>query len=130
MDFELNEDQQAILQATQKLLEQYAGAARAIELNRLGEYDTQLHEQLEAAGFAGVFHDFAQGDGVAINLEAIVEWQAFHGFRSFEAIRRKTTKEHPRALLQQFHRPYCSASASAKASRAMRKLSTAAGTPQ
>ena len=50
MDFELNEDQQAITEAIDRLLAQHAGAARAIELNREGRYDENLHEALAAAG--------------------------------------------------------------------------------
>ena len=60
MDFELNEDQQAITEAIDRLLAQHAGAARAIELNREGRYDENLHEALaeveDATGGAALFY--------------------------------------------------------------------------
>lgn len=59
MDFELNEDQQAITEAIDRLLAQHAGAARAIELNREGRYDEHLHEALAAAGFSTIATDLA-----------------------------------------------------------------------
>jgi hypothetical protein len=38
----------------------------------------EVHDR--AAQF--VQHDFAQGNGVAVDLEAVVEWLAFHQVRS------------------------------------------------
>ena len=51
MDFELNEDQRAILEAVDTLLERHAGAERAIELAAKSEYDHTLDQALEEAGF-------------------------------------------------------------------------------
>jgi alkylation response protein AidB-like acyl-CoA dehydrogenase len=51
VDYELNEDQQAIVDAVEQLLGQHAGAARAIELNEDGAYDRELDAALEEAGF-------------------------------------------------------------------------------
>ena len=62
MDFDLSDDQRAILDAVTALLEQHAGAQRAISLQRegeAGEYDMELHTALAKAGFA----DMARGDG-------------------------------------------------------------------
>ncbi len=69
MDFELNEDQQAILEAIDRLLSQHAGPARAIELNRQGLYDDELHSALDDAGFSTIATDLATADGPA-GLEA------------------------------------------------------------
>jgi alkylation response protein AidB-like acyl-CoA dehydrogenase len=52
VDYELNEDQQAILEAVGQLLAQRAGAARAIELNQKGGYDSELDAALAEAGFS------------------------------------------------------------------------------
>jgi alkylation response protein AidB-like acyl-CoA dehydrogenase len=51
MDYTLTEDQQAILEAVEQLLATHAGAARAIELNKKGEYDLALDAALAEAGF-------------------------------------------------------------------------------
>ena len=51
MDFELSEDQQTILDAVGSLLEQHAGAARAVELNAKGEFDSALDAALAESGF-------------------------------------------------------------------------------
>jgi alkylation response protein AidB-like acyl-CoA dehydrogenase len=69
MDFELNEDQQAILESVERLLAQSAGPARAIELNRDGLYDDRLHAQLEESGFFSIARDLATDQGPA-GLEA------------------------------------------------------------
>lgn len=69
MDFALNEDQQAILDAIDRLLAQQAGAARAIELNREGLYDEALHQSLDASGFSTIATDLAGANGLA-GLEA------------------------------------------------------------
>jgi alkylation response protein AidB-like acyl-CoA dehydrogenase len=52
MDYTLTEDQRAILEAVEALLASHAGAARAIELNKKGEYDAALDAALADAGFA------------------------------------------------------------------------------
>ncbi len=54
MDFEPNDDQQAILDAVESLLAQRAGAARAIALQPKGEYDRELDAALAEAGFLDV----------------------------------------------------------------------------
>ena len=61
MDYELDEDQRAIVEAVERLLERHAGAARAIELNRAGGYDHELEAALDAAGFAGIALDAQTG---------------------------------------------------------------------
>ena len=69
MNFDLNEDQQAIAQAIEKILAQYAGPARAIELNRSNRYDDALHEVLISSGFSSIASDLASDKGPA-GLEA------------------------------------------------------------
>ncbi len=54
MDFDLNDDQLAVHEAVGQLLEQHAGAARAIELNAKGECDGELDAALADAGFTGI----------------------------------------------------------------------------
>jgi alkylation response protein AidB-like acyl-CoA dehydrogenase len=54
MDYELNEDQLAIVEAVTALLAQHAGAARAIDLHAKDAYDQPLHDALREAGFADV----------------------------------------------------------------------------
>ena len=54
MDYELNDDQRAILQGVEALLARHAGAARAIELAAKGEYDVVLDSALREAGFTDV----------------------------------------------------------------------------
>lgn len=61
MDFELDADQQAIVDAVGSLLAQRAGAARAIELAGKSEYDRELDAALDDAGFTGVA--LAEGAG-------------------------------------------------------------------
>jgi len=51
MDYTPTDDQQAILDAVEQLLASHAGAARAIEPNKRGEYDLSLDAVLFAAGF-------------------------------------------------------------------------------
>jgi len=71
MDFELDEDQRAILEAVSLLLEQHAGAARAIGLAAKGEYDHALEAALRDAGFL----DVALGEGTG-SLEAALVAEA------------------------------------------------------
>ena len=54
MDYELNDDQRAILEGVEALLSQYGGPARAIELAQKGEYDHPLDRALHDAGFDSV----------------------------------------------------------------------------
>jgi alkylation response protein AidB-like acyl-CoA dehydrogenase len=75
MDFELNEEQQAILEAVDRLLAQHAGPARAIELNRQGQYDDALHRALDEAGFSNIATDLATARGPA-GLEAALAVEA------------------------------------------------------
>lgn len=75
MDFELNEDQQAILESIDRLLGQHAGPARAIELNRQGQYDSDLHRRLEESGFSSIARDLATDTGPA-GLEAALVVEA------------------------------------------------------
>jgi alkylation response protein AidB-like acyl-CoA dehydrogenase len=71
VDFELDEDQRAILEAVELLLAKHAGPARALELARTGEYDAALDAALAEAGFA----DVALADG-ASPLEAALVVEA------------------------------------------------------
>lgn len=71
MDLAPNEEQQAILDAVESLLSQHAGPARAIELDRNGEVDTDLQAELEQSGFL----DVALGDGMGF-LEAVLVVEA------------------------------------------------------
>lgn len=70
MDFELNEDQQAILEATNRLLEQHAGPARAIKLFNEQAYDHELDQALFEAGFTGIRNDVGALEA-ALVVEAI-----------------------------------------------------------
>jgi alkylation response protein AidB-like acyl-CoA dehydrogenase len=54
VDFDLDDDQRAILDAVGRLLEQRAGADRAIELDRKADYDGVLDTALSEAGFADI----------------------------------------------------------------------------
>jgi alkylation response protein AidB-like acyl-CoA dehydrogenase len=69
VDFELNEEQQAILESIERLLAQHAGPVRAIELNRQGLYDDTLHHLLEESGFSNIVTDLATPERKA-GLEA------------------------------------------------------------
>ena len=72
MDLEPSDDQRAILEAVAALLAQHAGAARALELTRKGDYDFALDRALAEAGFA----EIASGEGTgwldaALLVEAV-----------------------------------------------------------
>jgi alkylation response protein AidB-like acyl-CoA dehydrogenase len=54
VDFELSEDQRAVVEAVDALLARHAGPARAIELAGKGAYDAALDAALAEAGFAGI----------------------------------------------------------------------------
>ncbi|MNS74779.1 hypothetical protein D3C72_1082630 [compost metagenome] len=57
----------------------YTEAIAQIALDQtIAGHELEIHDR--ATQF--IQHDFAQGNGVAIDLEAVVEWQAFHGVRS------------------------------------------------
>ncbi len=71
MDFELDQQQQAIIGAVSSLLERGAGPKRAIDLGRHGEYDTKLHEELARSGFT----DLALAEGGSA-LEALLATEA------------------------------------------------------
>jgi alkylation response protein AidB-like acyl-CoA dehydrogenase len=76
MDFELNEDQQAILEAVDRLLEQHAGPARAIELFADNAYDTGLQQALEESGFLNILNDMAASEEQLAGLEAALVVEA------------------------------------------------------
>jgi len=71
VDFELDADQSAVMEAVGRLLEQHAGAARAIELNEDGGYDVPLHAALAEAGYL----DVAGPDGMGL-LEGVLVTEA------------------------------------------------------
>ena len=75
MDFDLSEDQQAILGSVDRLLAQHAGPARAIELNRQDSYDDDLHRLLDESGFSTIARDLATETGPA-GLEATLVVEA------------------------------------------------------
>jgi alkylation response protein AidB-like acyl-CoA dehydrogenase len=75
MDFELNEEQQAVLEAVDRLLAQHAGPGRAIELNRDGLYDEALHRLLDESGFSNIATDLGVNDRKA-GLEAALVVEA------------------------------------------------------
>ncbi len=52
MDFELDDDQRAILEAVEQLLERHAGVERAVALQAAGEFDVDLDRALREAGFS------------------------------------------------------------------------------
>ncbi len=68
MDLDLNEEQQAVLAAVGRLLEQRAGPARAIALDAKGEVDGVLDAALAEAGFTGI----ALGDETGFLEAALV----------------------------------------------------------
>jgi len=70
MDFEFNEDQQAILEAVNRLLEQHAGPARAIKLFADNGYDAELDAALAEAGFNSILKDVGSLEA-ALVVEAI-----------------------------------------------------------
>jgi alkylation response protein AidB-like acyl-CoA dehydrogenase len=74
MDFELNDDQRAILEAVGQLLERHAGPERAIELQASGEYDVELEAALTEAGFYEGLRESAMGP-----LEAALITEAVAG---------------------------------------------------
>ncbi|TFH22821.1 MAG: acyl-CoA dehydrogenase [Myxococcales bacterium] len=70
MDFELNEDQRAIIDAVEGLLARHAGPARAIGLAADGAYDAELDAALCGAGFM----DVALGESTgALEAALVVE---------------------------------------------------------
>jgi alkylation response protein AidB-like acyl-CoA dehydrogenase len=72
LDFDLDADQQAILEAVERLLERHAGAERAVEIDRKQEYDGALEAALAEAGFLDVA--LAEGSGfltAALVVEAV-----------------------------------------------------------
>jgi alkylation response protein AidB-like acyl-CoA dehydrogenase len=71
MDFELSEDQRAIVDAVEALLAKHAGPARAIALEREGAADAELAAALADAGFLEV----ATGDETGL-LEAVLVVEA------------------------------------------------------
>ena len=76
MDFELSDDQQAIVEAVEALLSRHAGPERAIALAAKGEYDGALERALEEAGF----FELAGADGPgALEAALLVEAAARAG---------------------------------------------------
>ena len=61
MDFDLDDDQRAILEAVEQLLARHAGAERAVALQAAGEYDVELDRALREAGFTEVARDAESG---------------------------------------------------------------------
>ena len=61
VDFDLDADQETILEAVQGLLALHAGPARAIALQRGSGYDTELDAALDESGFSDVARDNVMG---------------------------------------------------------------------
>jgi len=78
VDFELNEEQQAVLESVDRLLAQHAGPARAVELNKTGLYDDTLHRLLDDAGFSTIAADLGSAVRPAA-LEAALVVEAVAG---------------------------------------------------
>jgi alkylation response protein AidB-like acyl-CoA dehydrogenase len=74
VDFELNDDQSAVLEAVDALLAKHAGPARAIELQAKGAYDFELDQALGEAGFVDVARDEGMGGlEAALVVEAVAK---------------------------------------------------------
>ena len=71
MDFEQSDDQRAILDAVERLLEQRAGVERAVALASKGDYDAELDAALVEAGFS----EMALGEETGV-LEAVLVVEA------------------------------------------------------
>jgi alkylation response protein AidB-like acyl-CoA dehydrogenase len=70
VDFELDDDQRAIVEAVEALLAKHAGPERAAALARREAYDAELEAALAGAGFLGVA--LAEGAG-ALEAALVVE---------------------------------------------------------
>jgi alkylation response protein AidB-like acyl-CoA dehydrogenase len=70
LDFDLNDDQKAVLEAIEGLLNQHAGPARAVELAAAGGYDAALDAALEAGGFAEIARAVGPLEAVLV-IEAV-----------------------------------------------------------
>jgi alkylation response protein AidB-like acyl-CoA dehydrogenase len=68
VDLDLNDEQRAIVEAVEQLLERHAGPARAIERNAKQEWDGELDAALADAGFT----DIALADGTSLLEAALV----------------------------------------------------------
>lgn len=96
MDFEPNEDQQAIADAVAGLLEQHAGPARAIELAAKDAYDDALEAALRTGGFLGVAD--AEGAGpleAALLCEAVAEAAGVVAFAASALVARAVAPSAP-----------------------------------
>jgi len=72
LDFELNPDQQSVLEAVEALLERHAGPARAIALQSKAGYDDELEQALSEAGFLDAARDPEMGPlEAALIVEAV-----------------------------------------------------------
>jgi len=72
MDFESNDEQRAVLEAVGALLARHAGAARAIELARSGEYDHALDRALCDGGFVDIAASMSALEAVLV-AEAVAK---------------------------------------------------------
>lgn len=61
MNYELDADQRAIVDAAGALLERHAGAGRAVEMAAKGDYDHALERALDEAGFTAVASEGSTG---------------------------------------------------------------------
>lgn len=72
MDFDLNEEQSAVLEAVETLLDKHAGAARAVELAAESDYDAGLDDALEQAGYGDIASAMGRLEAVLI-IEAVAK---------------------------------------------------------
>jgi alkylation response protein AidB-like acyl-CoA dehydrogenase len=95
MDFELSEEQRAILQSVGTLLDRRAGPERARALAKARAYDLALEEELHAAGFL----DLARTEGTgaleaALVLEAIAKRAGLVAFGAAALVAPSVTRKH------------------------------------
>ena len=72
MDFDLNQEQSAVLEAVETLLDKHAGAARAVELAAESDYDAGLDDALEQAGYGDIASAMGRLEAVLI-IEAVAK---------------------------------------------------------
>jgi alkylation response protein AidB-like acyl-CoA dehydrogenase len=105
LDFELNEDQRAILDAAEQLLAERAGPARAIALQQSGEYDDALDAALFEAGFSDVARGAETGDlEAALIVEAVARAGGLTAIGAQALVAPALRREafaHPIALLEE-----------------------------
>lgn len=72
MDFDASDEQRAVLDAVEVLLDRHAGPARAIELAKTGEYDHALDRALAQGGFTEIVSSMSALEA-ALVVEAVAK---------------------------------------------------------